>query len=106
MYERDAETNLLNYVGFLSEVDVNVERQVPLNDAKLVGLGSAMEVYSTIWEGRQVAVKRMRRDKMPVRSANLPYQHDTAFATAARVFYGDLKSMMQEILVMSRVSKT
>ena len=106
LYEKDAETNLLNFVDFLSEEDVNVERDIPLNDAKLVGLGSTMEVYSTTWKGQQVAMKRMRRDKMPTRSANLPYEHDTAFATATREFYGNVKSMMQEILVMSRVSET
>ena len=104
--QKDAETNLVNFVDFLSEEDVNVERDIPMDDAKLVGLGSTMEVYSATWKGQQVAVKRMRRDKMPSRSANLPYEHDTAFAKAAREFYGDVKSMMQEILVMSRVSKT
>ena len=85
---------------------MNVERDIPLKDAKLVGLGSTMEVCSTTWKGQQVAVKRMRRDKKPTRSANLPYEHDTAFATATREFYGDVKSMMQEILMMSRVSET
>jgi predicted Ser/Thr protein kinase len=106
LYEKDAETNLLNFVDFLSEEDVNVERDIPLDGAKLVGLGSTMEVYSTIWKGQQVAVKRMRRDKMPTRSANLAYEHDAAFAQATREFYGDVKCMMQEILVMSRVSET
>ena len=106
LYEKDAETHLLNFVDFLSEENVNVERDIPLNDAKLVGSGSTMEVYSTTWKGQQVAVKRMRRDKMPARSANLPYKLDTAFATATREFSGDVKSMMQEILVMSRVSET
>ena len=101
--EKDAEANLLNFVDFLSEEGVNVEPQVPLNDAKMVGLGSTMEVHSITWKGKQVAVKRMRRDKMPTRSANLSYEHDNAFAIAARDFYGDVKSMMQEILVMSRV---
>ena len=105
LYEKDAEANLLNFVDFLSEEGVHVERQVPLNDAKMVGLGSTMEVYSTTWKGKQVAVKRMKRDKMPTRSANLSYEHDNAFAIAARDFYGDVKSMMQEILVMSRVGK-
>lgn len=106
LYEKEAEANLLNFVDFLSEEDVNVERNIPLNDAKLVGLGATMEVYSTTWKGQQVALKRMRRDRMPNRSANLPYEHDTAFAVAAKGFYNDVKSMMQEILVMSRVSET
>jgi hypothetical protein len=48
----------------------------------------------------------MRRDRMPNRSANLPLEHDTAFAEEAKGFYDDIKSMMQEILVMSRVSET
>ena len=104
--EKEAETNLLNFVDFLSEQDVNVERDIPLNDAKLVGLGSTMEVHSTTWKGQQVALKRMRRDRMPNRSANLPSEHDTAFAVATEEFYNDVKSIMQEILVMSRVSKT
>ena len=106
LYEKDAETNLLNFVDFLSAEAVNVERQVLLNDAKMVGLGSTMEVHSTTWKGKQVAVKRMRRDKMPTRSTNLSYEHDNAFAIATRDFYGDIKSMMQEILIMSRVIQT
>lgn len=105
LYEKDAEANLLNFVDFLSEEGVNVERQISLNDAKMVGVGSTMEVYSTTWKGKQVAVKRMRRDKMPTRSANLSHEHDNTFAIATRDFYSDVKSMMQEILIMSRVSK-
>ncbi len=104
--EAEAEANLLNFVDFLSEQDVNVECNIPLNDAKLVGLGSTMEVYSTTWKGQQVALKRMRRDRMPNRSSNLPCEHDTAFAEASKGYYNDVKSIMQEILVMSRVSET
>ena len=70
LYEKEAETNLLNSVDFLDGEDVNVELGIPLNDAQLVGLGSTMEVYSTTWKEQQVAVKKMRRDKIPTQSAN------------------------------------
>jgi hypothetical protein len=105
LYEKESETNLLNFVDFLSEEDVEVEREVLLVDAKFLGAGSTMEVYSSTWNGQQVAVKRMRRDKMPIRSANLPLENDMAYREASRMFYADVKSIMQEILVMSRVSE-
>jgi hypothetical protein len=47
LYEKEAEADLLNFVDFLSDEDVKVERNIPLNDAKLEGLGATMEVYST-----------------------------------------------------------
>lgn len=106
LYEKAAETDLLNFVDFLSEEDVAVERAVPFIDAKYIGLGSTFEVYSVAWKDQEprVAVKRMRRDYIPKRSANLPLEQDTAYRQAERLFYHDVKSIMQEILVMSRVS--
>ena len=53
-----------------------------------------------------MAMKKIRRDKILTRSTNLPYEYDTAFATAMREFYSNVKSIMQEILVIARVSKT
>ncbi len=106
LYEKDAETNLLNFVDFLSEEDVVVLREIPLMDFKLVGSGSSMEVCSVAWKRDEprVAVKRMKRDTIPKRSANLPLEQDTAYAKAVKLFYHDVKSIMQEVLVMSRVS--
>ncbi len=65
-----------------------------------------MEVYSVAWKRDEprVAVKRMKQDTIPKRSANLPLEQDTAYAKAVKLFYHDVKSIMQEILVMSRVS--
>lgn len=106
LYEKAAETGLLNFVDFLSEEDIVVEREVSLADAKYIGLGSTLEVYSVAWKDQEprVAVKRMRRDYIPKRSANLPLEQDTAYRQAERLFHHDVKSIMQEILVMSRVS--
>ncbi|MCJ1357886.1 MAG: hypothetical protein MMC33_007882 [Icmadophila ericetorum] len=104
LYEKAAETDLLNFVNFLSEEDVVVEREIPLTDARHIGLGSTLEVYLIAWKDQvpRVAVKHMRRDYIPKRSANLPLEQDTAYRKAERLFYHDVKSIMQEILVMSR----
>ncbi|KAI9745949.1 MAG: hypothetical protein M1818_000630 [Claussenomyces sp. TS43310] len=102
LYKKSAEANLLNFVDFLSEENVNVEREIPLTDAEFIGAGSTMEVYSVNWKGRRVAIKRMRRDQRPIPSTNLPLEKDTVYLHATREFYSDVKSIMQEILVMSR----
>ena len=52
-----------------------------------------------------MAVKKIRHDKILIQSTNLPYEYDTAFTTATREFYSNVKSMIQEILVIARVSE-
>jgi serine/threonine protein kinase len=65
-----------------------------------------MEVYSATWKGQRVAVKRMKRESKPVRSNNLTPEQDTAYLLATREFYTDVKNIMQEVLIMSRVVDT
>jgi hypothetical protein len=103
LYTKEAEANLVNFVGFLSEEKVNVEREVPLIDAYFIGEGSTMEVYSVTWKGQRVAVKHMKRKNKPSRSNNLLLEQDIAYLSARREFYADVKTIMQEIVVMSRV---
>lgn len=104
LYSEEGEANLLNFVHFLNEERVKVEREVPPTDPQPIGRGTTMEVYSASWKGQKVAVKRMIRDRRPVRSRNLPIEQDTIYLEERRDFYVDVKTIMQEILVMSRVS--
>jgi hypothetical protein len=111
LYTKDHQANLLNFIDFLSEeiqphkANVQLLPEFPLLEAKYIGSGETMEVYAAKWNGIDVAVKRLNRDQRPNRSTGIPLGRDTAYLEGRNAFYKRTTNVIQEILVMCRVSK-
>jgi hypothetical protein len=103
LYTPEGAANLVNYVDFLGREHVTVEKEVVLENPKLIGAGMTMDVHAGVWNGRRVAVKSLKPGRRPVRDARLTLEEDTEYRHAIRDFYSDVQSIMQEVLIISRV---
>ena len=74
-----------------------------LENQKLIGDGMTMNVHAGVWNGRRVAVKSLKPERKPVRAARLTLEEDTDYRHAIRDFYSDVQSIMQEVMIISRV---
>jgi hypothetical protein len=103
LYTPKAAAELVNFVDFLGQEDVTIEKEVLLSKEKFLGAGSMMEVHVEKWKNDVVAVKTLKEERKPVRHTNLKLEEDTEYRERIGDFYTDVENIMQEVLVMSRV---
>ncbi len=109
LYDKENESNLLNFVDFLSQEisqdndSVALEPEIPLENAKLIGSGYTMEIFEGKWRDRPVAIKRIRRDAIPLREGGLALKDDSDYLDDRKAFYRKIREMRQEVLIMCRV---
>jgi hypothetical protein len=103
LYTPEAAANLVNFVDFLGREHVTVEKEVLLESPKLIGAGTTMNVFAGNWNSRRVAVKSLKPERKPVRDIGITLEQDTDYRLSTRDFYTDVQSVMQEVLIMSRV---
>jgi hypothetical protein len=82
---------------------VTVEKEVVLENPKLIGAGMTMNVFAGDWNGLRVAVKSLKPERRPVRDDRCTLEEDTDYRYAIRDFYSEVQSIMQEVLILSRV---
>jgi hypothetical protein len=111
LYTPRHKPNLLNFIDFLSEEIRPDNPHVKLlpdfvydDEDGPIGNGNTMEVFATRWKGKGVAVKRLKREIVPSRNNDIPIERNTAYVKARDQFYQKVQDLMQEILIMCRVS--
>jgi hypothetical protein len=82
---------------------VALEPEIPLENAKLIGSGYTMEIFEGKWRDRPVAIKRIRRDAIPLREGGLALKDDSDYLDDRKAFYRKIREMRQEVLIMCRV---